>query len=228
MTIDTSKPTAVTPKPFLRTGLQLEGSSTAQRLLMGISWSGADTGSGVANYDVQRSYDGGAYVTIVSAKTPTSLNWSMTPGHAYKFRVRARDKAGNVGSWTTAYTWNSSLVQQTSTSVKYTGTWTSGSDAAYSGGTVKFASAAGASASMTFSGRAVAFVTTVRNTGGAVQVWVDGVLASTIDTYAETTTYRQVVFSKAWSSYASHTIKLVVVGTADRPRVDLDAFEVIR
>jgi hypothetical protein len=228
VTIDTSKPKAVTPKPFLRTGLPLEGSSTAQRLLMGITWSGTDTGSGIASYDVQRSFDGGAYVTIASATTARSLNWTMTPGHGYRFRVRARDKAGNVGSWTTAYTWNPSLVQQTSSSIKYTGAWSNGSSALYSAGTVKFASAAGASASMKFSGRAVAVVTTLRNTGGKVQVWVDGALATTIDTFAESTATRQVVFSKSWASYASHTIKLVVLGTDGRPRVDLDAFEVIR
>lgn len=227
VTIDTSLPKAVAPKPSLRTGLQLESSSTAQRLPMRIIWSGTDTGSGVASYDVQRSYSGGAYATIASKTTATSLDWTMTPGHGYKFRVRARDKAGNVGKWTTAYTWNPSLVQQTSSSVKYTGTWSAGSSPQYSGGTVKFASAAGASASMKFSGRGVAFVTTLRTTGGEVQVWIDGALATTIDTHADATTLRQVVFSRAWSSYASHTIKLVVVGTDGRPRVDLDAFEVI-
>ena len=71
-------------------------------------------------------------------------------------------------------------------------------------------------------------MTTLRAGGGEVQVWVDGVLAGTVDTYSESTAYRQVVFSKAWAAYGTHTIKLVVVGTADRPRVDLDAFEIIR
>jgi hypothetical protein len=227
VTIDTSLPKAVAPKPSLRTGLRLETASTAQHLLMRITWSGTDTGSGVASYDVQRSYNGGAYQTIANATTATSLDWSMTPGHGYKFRVRARDKAGNVGKWTTAYTWHPSLVQQTSSSVKYTGTWSAGSSTQYSGGTIKFASAAGASASMKFSGRAVAFVTTLRSTGGRAQVWIDGALAATIDTHADIAASRQVVFSKAWSSYGSHTIKIIVVGTDGRPRVDLDAFEVI-
>jgi hypothetical protein len=228
VTIDTTAPKATAPKPGLRTGLALDTSSTSQRLLIRITWSGTDTGAGIASYDIGRSYDGAAYQTIAGATTATSLNWTMLPGHTYRFRVRARDKAGNVGAWAYASSWNSSLTQQSSSSVVYTGTWTSSSKAENSGGSVKSATVAGASASLTFNGRAVSWVTTLRDTAGGAQVFVDGVLVTTIDTYAATTTYRQVVFSKAWSSYGTHTIKVVVVGTADRPRVDLDAFEVMR
>jgi hypothetical protein len=228
VTIDSTAPKATAPRPFMRTGIALEGSSTTQRLLMGIAWSGSDAGTGIASYDVQRSYDGAAYATIASATTATSLDWTMTPGHTYRFRVRSRDGVGNVSAWTTAYTWYPSLVQQTSSSIAYTGTWTTGTTPAYSGGTVKYATAPGASLTYTFSGRAIALVTTLRSTAGAVEVWIDGVLASTVDTYAPATSYRQVAFGRGWSSYGSHTIKLVVVGTAGHPRVDLDAFEVIR
>ena len=142
--------------------------------------------------------------------------------------VRARDKAGNLGTWVTTSTWYPVLTQNSSASLVYTGAWTTTSDAANSAGSVKGSSAAGDSVSYTFSGRAVSWVTTLGATAGEVQVWVDGVLASTVDTHADAPTYRQVVFSTSWSSYASHTIKLVVVGTADRPAANLDAFEVVR
>jgi hypothetical protein len=195
---------------------------------MRITWGGTDAGSGIASYDVARSYDGGAYTTIASATTATAMNWTMNPGHSYRFRVRARDKAGNLGTWVYASTWYSSLTQNSSSSIAYTGAWTTSSGANYSGGSVKSATDAGASASLAFSGRAIALVSTLRDTGGEVQVWIDGALAGTVDTFAASTTHRQVVFSQAWSSYGSHTIKLVVVGTPDRPTVDLDAFEIIR
>ena len=228
VTIDKSLPTASSVRANLRTGLQLEGSSTSQRLLIRVTWNGSDTGSGIASYDVARSYDGAAYTTIASGTTATSLDWTMSPGHSYRFRVRARDRAGNVGAWATASAWTAALTQQTSTAVKYAGTWSTGSTAAYSGGTVKFATTPGASLSYAFNGRAIAWVTTRRATAGTVQVYVDGVLQATVDTYAASTTYRVVAFSKSWSSYGPHTIRLVVVGTASRPRADLDAFEVIR
>ena len=228
VTIDKTAPKATTPKPTLRTGVALEGPSTTQRLLMGISWGGTDAGSGIASYDVGRSYDGAAFQTIASATTATSLSWTMTPGHTYRFRVRARDKAGNVGAWVTTSTWYPSLLQNSSSSLAWSGAWAISSDAQHSGGSVKTASAAGASVSYAFNGRAVSVVTTLRNTGGEVQVWIDGALAGTVDTFAETTAHRQVVFSRGWSSYGAHTVKLVVVGTADRPNVALDAFEVIK
>ena len=226
--VDTSLPKATTPKPTLRTGLALETTSTTQRLLIRLTWTGSDTGSGVANYDVQRSYDGGAYATIKSATTATTLDWTMNLGHSYRFRVRARDKAGNVGAWTTAYSWGASLLQNSSSSVVYAGSWATVAAASASGGSVKSSSSAGASASLTFSGRAIGLVTRLGPTAGAVQVWVDGVLSATIDTYAAATAYRQVVYTKGWTSYATHTIKLVVVGTPGRPAFALDAFEIVR
>jgi hypothetical protein len=225
--VDNTVPKATTPKPSLRTGIPLETTSTSQRLLMRITWTGTDADSGIASYDVQRSYDGAAYATIASATTATSLDWTMTPGHTYKFRVRARDKAGNVGAWTTAYSWHAYLRQNSYASIGYTGTWATGANAQASGGSVKSSSTAGDTATLTFSGRGIGLVTTLGPNHGAVQVWVDGVLSATIDTYADADAPRQVVFSKGWSSYASHTIKLVVVGTPGHPLFDLDAFEVI-
>ena len=228
VTVDSTAPTATTPKPSLRTGIGLETASTSQRLMIRLSWTGSDSGSGIASYDVQRSYDDAAYETIKSATTATSLDWTMYLGHSYKFRVRARDKAGNVGAWTTAYSWSGSLRQNSYASVVYAGSWTTSSNAEHSGGSVKSSSSAGASASLAFSGRAIGLVTTLGPDRGAVQVWVDGALSATIDTYADTESFRQVVFNKTWSSYGSHTIKLVVVGTAGRPAFSLDAFEVVR
>jgi hypothetical protein len=228
VTVDRSVPTATAPKPSLRTSLALEGSSTSQRLLVRLTWSGSDVGSGIASYDVARSYDGGAYATIASATTATSLNTTMTPGHTYRFRVMARDRAGNVSAWAYASTWSPSLIQQTSASVAYAGSWSTSSSTSNSGGSARSATAAGASATLSFSGRAVAWVTTLRPTDGVAKVYIDGVLAATIDTKGASTTYRQIVFSKAWTSYGAHTIKIVVAGTAGRPRVDVDAFEVLR
>jgi hypothetical protein len=229
VTIDRTAPKATTPKPFLRTGVALAGSSTSQALLAGISWTATDTGgAGLASYDVARSSDGGPFATIASATTALSMYVGMIPGHSYRFQVRARDKAGNVGPWVATSTWYPSLTQQTSTSIVHTGTWRTASAADYSGGSLKYASAAGASASFAFSGRAIGWVTTLRPNTGEVEVWIDGVKVTRIDTAAASTTYRQVAFSTSWSSYGAHTIKLVVLGTAGRPWVDFDALEIIR
>jgi hypothetical protein len=102
------------------------------------------------------------------------------------------------------------------------------SSSLYSGGSARYASAAGASASYTFTGRSIGFVTSRGPYRGAVRIYVDGVLATTIDLYAATDTFRYVAFARTWSTSGTHTIKAVVVGTAGRPRVVVDAFEVLR
>jgi hypothetical protein len=228
VTIDTSAPKVKAATPTLRTGVQLGGTSTSQPLLVTLGWTGTDSGSGIASYDVQRSYDGGAFTTIAGAQAASSLDLTMTPGHSYRFRVRARDKAGNVGAWSPSYTWYPVLTQQSSGALAWTGSWTAEANPTASNGWVKRTTAAGASVSYSFSGRAVAWVTTLRPDAGAVQVWIDGALAATVDTQADAVTARQVVFSRTWSGYGSHTIRLVNLATAGQPRADLDAFEVIR
>jgi hypothetical protein len=226
VTIDTTAPKPTAPKPLLRTGVALPTASLTRPLLARITWGGTDSGTGIASYDVQQSDNGAAYTALLSATTATARDLTLTPGHNYRFRVRARDKAGNVSTWVYTSTWYPRLRQQTDAAFVYAGAWASASAADFSGGSVKQSSTAGASVTYTFSGRAVAVMATLRPTNGQVQVWVDGTLAATVST-AGATTYRQVVWSRGWSGYASHTIKLVVVGTATGPKVELDALEVI-
>lgn len=225
--IDRSDPSVGTPRVSLRTGVQLDSSSTSASVPMNVILKATDSGSGVRNYDVRRSYDGGSYTTIANDHTASSLPWTMKPGHSYRFKVRATDKAGNVSGWATGSAWRASLIQQSASAVKLSGAWATESASAHSGGSLRAATAAGASASLTFSGRSVAWVTTLRPDAGVVRVYIDGALAATIDTYAESTTQRYVAFSRSWAKWGKHTIKLVVVGTAGRPWVGVDAFEVI-
>jgi hypothetical protein len=190
---------------------------------MTLTWTGSDSGAGIASYDVKRSVDYGAYTTIATKVTGTSLGWTMTPGHSYTFKVRARDMAGNVGPWVGPSTWYTSLVQQQNAAVTYAGTWAGQTGGGYSAGSVKFASEAAASASYRFRGRSIGWVTTLRPDGGLAQVYVDGVLVATVDTASSDTTARVLAFTKSWTGLATHTIRVVVVGG----RVDLDAFALL-
>ena len=223
--IDRSAPTTSAPTQRLRNGLSLTTS-----VPIGVSWSGSDgsIGSGIATYDVARSVDGGPFAAFATGLTAGSLSTSGTSGHSYRFEVRAHDKAGNVGGWVAGATVKPTLLQQTSTSIHYGGTWATTTSSSYSGGSTRYATAAGASASLTTSARGFAFVTTRGPTRGAVRIYVDGVLKTTIDLLAASTAYRYVAYSVSWGSLGTHTIKIVVVGTAGRPRVDLDAFEILR
>ena len=71
-------------------------------------------------------------------------------------------------------------------------------------------------------------MTTKAATRGSFKVYVDGVYKATISTHSTTTKYRQLVYQFSWSSPGTHKVKIVVSGTAHHPRVDLDAFVVLR
>jgi hypothetical protein len=56
--------------------------------------------AGLKSYDVQTRVDSGTWHTVAYRSTSTSRAWTgLANGHSYWMRVRARDKAGNVGPW---------------------------------------------------------------------------------------------------------------------------------
>jgi hypothetical protein len=193
-----------------------------------IKWSGSDVGgSGVASYDLARSINGGAFQAIAVGLASPVASTSLVPGTAYRFEVRSRDRAGNVSAWVAGPTIRGSVFQNTNTSVVYHGTWVLASGSAYSAGSVRYATAAGASASLRTSARSLALVTTIASTRGTVRIYIDGSYRATIS-LAGPTAYRRIVYSTSWTTLGTHTIMIMAAGTAGHPRVDLDAFEVLR
>ncbi len=63
---------------------------------------------------------------------------------------------------------------------------------------------------------------------GHVHVYVDGVLRAKVDLYRSTAQQRAVVWQQAWTASGTHTVRLVVAGTSGPPRVDVDAFAVLK
>jgi hypothetical protein len=222
---DLAPPGTSTPLTTIRQGATIGSSTVPAR----VTWTGSDTGSGVKSYDLQRSYDGGAWSTVATGLTTAAWNTFLTVGHRYRFQVRARDNVGHVGAWKAGSDVKPVITQQAaSTVLTYGGTWTVVSSSSYSGGSARYASTAGRSVSYTFTGRSIAFVA-VRGPGrGSARIYVDGVLQTTINLWASTATYRFVGYSKTWTTSAKHTIKVVVLGTAGHPRIDADAFVTLR
>ncbi len=63
-----------------------------------VSWSGQDEpgGSGLANFDIQVSVDGGPLTAWLERTTLNSSVYFGSVGHSYAFTSRARDTAGNL------------------------------------------------------------------------------------------------------------------------------------
>ena len=146
----------------------------------------------------------------------------------YRFRVRAVDKAGNVTLSVAGPTFHVTRTDQGSAAVHWTGTWTTSHTTAASGGSVRATTHANASATYTFTGRAVGWVAYLASSLGRASVYLDGKLVATVDLHATTSAWRRVAFAKRWSTAGRHVIRVVCRATSGRPRVDIDAFVVLR
>ena len=212
-------PNVSTPTLSIREGAQLAGATAP----VALAWVGGDgTGFGIAGYWVDQMDPSSVWSPATLATPASVLTTAITSAGLWGFRVRALDGIGHEGAWATRVG-SSSLVQQTSATIAYHGVWTSASLAPYSGKSVKWAKAAGAYATITTTATSLGIVSTKGPKMGKLKVYVNGVLTATVDLKRASTQYRVVVWSGVWANANSRTIKLVVLGTAGRPRVDLDA-----
>ncbi|MBI5197866.1 MAG: hypothetical protein HZA19_04575 [Nitrospirae bacterium] len=120
--------------------------------------------------------------------------------------------------------------EETNGSVTYAGTWSNASDTNASGGSYQSSSSAGASATFTFTGSQVSWISDVWWDLGIANVYIDGVLDTTVDLYNPANLYQQVVYTKSGLVSGTHTIKIEVTGTKNAASgndyIDLDAFDV--
>jgi len=186
------------------------------------AWSATDT-SGIGSYVLEQSANGGSW-TVPSLATPTSTSTqvSLTFGAAYRYVVKATDGAANTSAWAYGPTFEPLLAQQTSAT--YGGTWSTGTFGSASGGTLAATSNKGAWAQYAFIGTSISWVSYRGPTRGSAAVYIDGRWRATINLNAPTSVAKQVVYATSWAANGKHTIRIVCLGTAGHPRIDVDAF----
>jgi hypothetical protein len=199
-----------------------------------MTWSATDDSSGVSRYELQQSTDGGPFADVaLSSATQTTITLNLDPAKTYRFQVRAQDGTGNWSGWKQGSAFKVNLLQEIDGQIVYTGSWTTASLSGASGGSVKHASAAGASAKVTFAGgQSVAWVSTKGADRGIADIWVDGAKLKTADLYASSTQPRKMIYTKSgMNPLNSHTIEVRVLGTKNASssgtRVDVDALIVL-
>ena len=121
-----------------------------------------------------------------------------------------------------------SVVQQSSRSISYRGTWRTAYSSGYMDGKARSTNARSAKASLQFTGTAIAWVGPVGPSRGKARVYVDGKLVTTVNTWASTFGPSRVLFTRSWPIVGTHRISIVANGTAGHPTVALDAFLVRR
>ena len=211
------------PRGSLAEGTMLSG--TKPRIQLG--WSGSDAGgSGIALFLIERSVDGGAWTEVATTNDDDAE--FVLPAKGARYRVTPIDGDGNVGTPTTSRTLRADLTQQTYAGITYTKSWRTARADDYSGGSVRYARSKGASSRFLVTGRGVGFVTTVGPNRGKAKILINGSLVQTIDLKSSSTHERVLAWQQTWATSATRTIKVVVVGTSGRPRVDVDAFVVLK
>ena len=218
--LDTVAPSASTPSRAFVTGSSLISGKPVLRF----AWSGSDATSGVDRYELALSTDGGSYTTLSSSLTAPTLTRALPSGHTYRVRVRAVDKAGNRGAWAYGTSFRLTRYQEWSHSIRWTGTWRTGTNTSFWGGRDRYATAAGAKGSLTFTGRAFAWIGSVGPTRGWARVYVNGHLVKSINLRAANNAHRRILFATSWSKSTSRTVTIRISGTAGHPRGDIDAF----
>jgi GH25 family lysozyme M1 (1,4-beta-N-acetylmuramidase) len=187
-------------------------------------WSGSDA-SGISSFVVQAQVNGGTWsTTAASPTTATSAAQLWSFNNVHRFRIRAIDNAGNSSGWAYGPSFKVGFTQDTSTSIQYAGGWHDVANVYASSGHLHSTSIAGASATFTFFGAGISWASYLGPTRGSARIYVDGVYVGAVSTYSATYAPKTVVWAKTWATNGSHTIKIVCVGTAGRPRIDLDGF----
>jgi hypothetical protein len=220
ISIDTAKPTAP-GAPIHR----LRGAATTG-IPVGLTWTaGADTGgSGVSSYVIQQSVNGAPYTTVATTTIP-SASFQLRYSTSYVFRVATRDAAGNLSTFRTGVRFTPVSVSDSSAAIKYGKKWYVFSSPSYMGGVAHASSVFGASATYTFTGKQIGWLSRTGPTQGTARVYVNGTLVASVNLATATEKYKQLVFSRSWSTSATRTIRIAVSGTK---RVTVDQLFVIR
>lgn len=191
-----------------------------------LTWSGSDTGWGIAKYQLERSTDRGTWKRVLGAKVKT-LAVRLAPGHRYQYRVRAVDKAGNRGAWKHGAAFRPVLVGDGAGAISYGSGWTSVPDATALGGTLHTTDVA-TTATYAVTGRGVTWIAAKGPSHGLAKVYLDGKLVATVDLESASEAPARVVFRHRWPTKGTHVLKMVAQATASRPTVDIDGLVVLR
>ncbi len=141
------------------------------------------------------------------------------------FRVSATDAAGNSGTSAESGAWGIGRFQEGA--AVYKGSW-SALPSSQNWGSVRYSTSAGATARFTFTGTDVSWISTkarqarqgkgLHRQRAARRRSICSLRASRTD---------KIVFTASGLSNGTHTLRIEVLGTASRPRIDIEGFVVL-
>jgi len=126
--------------------------------------------------------------------------------------------AGTVSrtSWISS---NDTRIGDSSRAITYRFAWSTATYASYSGHQVRYATRTGASASISFTGKGIAWMGPVGPTRGTARVYIDGKAVATVDLRRSTFQARKILFARPLTA-GLHTFKIVVTSSGRPVAID--------
>ncbi len=222
--LDTRAPTAKVKTPAVST-------MQTKKLRFKVRWSGSDPspGTGVKLYDVQRKVAGGSWINWRQNTSAKASYYKSRQGEVDYFRARAKDNAGNVGSWSRArrtvvpYDNNHYLRKK----IGFNRTLKK-SKSKFFQNSIRYSVTGGDVLIYRFSGKSVKLISTKAPSRSRAKIYINGRYIKTINTYSSKIKYRQVVFSAKWRTKKTRNLKIVNMGTPGRSLFDTDGLAITR
>ncbi len=153
--------------------------------------------------DSQAKWDAATDVTgeptPLFAGTHQSMTISgLTPGQTYFFALRSLDDSNNLSDLSNSPSAEAKpivpvtegLYQETDPNIRYTGNWQSWSDAAASGGSIKYSNDTSATAALTFTGEQIRLIFTRYTSRGDVVILIDDYTPLVFSQYGPSLVYQ--------------------------------------
>jgi probable HAF family extracellular repeat protein len=166
----------------------------------------------------------GGHVTVLASRTMTCCQ-VVGGGLNRHLQIIAH---GLIGGFIVPVLEPVTPADETSAKITYHGHWSRTASSGAWNGHIMSSSTAGDFARFTFTGKRVWWIAPMGVGGGEARVFVDGVFKTKVNLAVQPGgfTRRQTAYLQTFAASGTHTIKIVVVGTAGHPRVDIDAFAV--
>jgi hypothetical protein len=136
-----------------------------------------------------------------------------------------------TGGSTTTPTGSKQRVEESSSAVTWSGNWFANNGGFNSGASAKLAMDAGSRATFTFTGNSVSWIGFKDQWSGIANVYIDGNLAGTVDTYSATSQAQAVAYTASNLAWGTHTIAIEATSTKNASSqgawVWVDAFDYV-
>ena len=145
-------------------------------------------------------------ITYATTNKDISLTAPVTPSHSV--------------------TLNAGTYQEDNNALVYTGTWKSRTSNDYDNNALKLGTATNSAVEFTFNGTSFEWYGTKANNRGIATIYIDGKEVKSVDAYASSTAFTELLYKSDTLASGTHTVKIVASGSknplSSNIQIDLD------